>query len=166
MLRWTSKAGTENYGAASFTPVADGCDVEVKITYKAPRAIYAIVEGSRAQSIIRFSCYERIWLGFGKKMEGMFPEDGRSWRSRMWRSWQIQLCVIRVAGGSEYDDSSFRARPGGRRARLEDCLKAQESVFGAPMASRRGAPRDEAARRRPGGRGARRVVDFRPDAHK
>ena len=74
LLRWTSKAGTENYGAASFTPVADGCDVEVKITYKTPRAIYAIVEGRRAQSIIR-SLLRATLVRFGKKMEGMFPED-------------------------------------------------------------------------------------------
>ena len=74
LLRWTSKAGTENYGAASFTPVADGCDVEVKITYKTPRAIYAIVEGRRAQSIIR-SLLRATLVRFGKRMEGVFPED-------------------------------------------------------------------------------------------
>ena len=74
LLRWTSKAGTENYGAASFTPVADGTEVEVKITYRTPRAIYAIVEGRRAQSIIR-SLLRATLVRFGKKMEGMFPED-------------------------------------------------------------------------------------------
>ena len=74
LLRWTSKAGTENYGAASFTPTEDGTEVEVKITYRTPRAIYAIVEGRRAQSIIR-SLLRATLVRFGKKMEGMFPED-------------------------------------------------------------------------------------------
>ena len=51
-----------------------GTEVEVKITYKTPRAIYAIVEGRRAQSIIR-SLLRATLVRFGKKMEGMFPED-------------------------------------------------------------------------------------------
>ena len=74
LLRWTSKAGTENYGAASFTPTEEGTEVEVKITYRTPRAIYSIVEGRRAQSIIR-SLLRATLVRFGKKMEGMFPED-------------------------------------------------------------------------------------------
>ena len=73
-MRWTSKAGTENYGAASFTPVADGTEVEVKITYRTPRAIYAIVEGRRAQSIIR-SLLRATLVRFREEDGGMFPED-------------------------------------------------------------------------------------------
>ena len=52
----------------------DALATEVKITYKTPRAIYAIVEGRRAQSIIR-SLLRATLVRFGKKMEGMFPED-------------------------------------------------------------------------------------------
>ena len=46
----------------------------MKITYRTPRAIYAIVEGRRAQSIIR-SLLRATLVRFGKKMEGVFPED-------------------------------------------------------------------------------------------
>ena len=64
------EGGHRNYGAASFTPRRRrGCDVEVKITYKTPRAIYAIVEGRRAQSIIR-SLLRATLVRFAEVMEG------------------------------------------------------------------------------------------------
>ena len=109
LLRWTSKAGTENYGAASFTPVADGCDVEVKITDKTPRAIYAIVEGRRAQSIIR-SLLRATLVRFGKKMEECFPEDDQLVADRI----AAERAVERVVCDLTIVVPLFTSQEGGR----------------------------------------------------
>lgn len=76
VLKWTSQAGTENFGAATFASVDGGkaCDVEVKITYRTPRVVVGLVEGRRAQAIIR-SLLRATLVRFQKSLEGMFPED-------------------------------------------------------------------------------------------
>ena len=68
LLRWEARAGAHNFGAASFADAGDGCDVEVAITYRIPRAIADIVEGPRAQRFIR-SLLKRTLDAFAVGME-------------------------------------------------------------------------------------------------
>ena len=51
-----------------FADAGDGCDVEVAITYRIPRAIADIVEGPRAQRFIR-SLLKRTLDAFAVGME-------------------------------------------------------------------------------------------------
>ena len=133
LLRWTSKAGTENYGAASFTPVADGCDVEVKITYKTPRAIYAIVEGRRAQSIIR-SLLRATLVRFGKKMEGVFPRMINLSRVASRTSSRSGGCCVFASMSVQglFRPQSYVHREAARRARARMYRKSGTHLTGGP----------------------------------
>jgi uncharacterized membrane protein len=69
LLRWTSRAGVPNHGAASFAAAgAAACDCEVAISYQMPRVLSDIVETPRVQRFIS-RLLERTLLSFGRTMK-------------------------------------------------------------------------------------------------